>query len=103
VYNDTTRGYFTYDQMTRVDGELFLACWEHDARWANMLTEEYLRTIDPDLAGGVKSVVSYTVSAINNLIRRCRDEYDCNIVKMVQDLKPKGGEEPPLPQIDLWI
>jgi len=93
VSNDTTVPSYSVNQMTPADGDLFLTCWEHDVRWTETLITEYLYTVDRSTAEGIKSVMSHTASSVTSLIHQCRDEYNCNVPRMIRELREQMVKE----------
>ncbi|MFH1328434.1 MAG: radical SAM protein, partial [Candidatus Bathyarchaeota archaeon] len=78
---------FTVEKMTEKQGELFLTCWEHDLKWSEMLMAEYVSSCEDSVTGGLKSIMSFTVSSVTELLHKCRDEYHSNIPAMIRDYK----------------
>jgi len=87
VSSDNPAESFTADKLTEKQGELFLTCWEHDLKWSQLLTDEYVRKTGSSTAEGIRDIMAMTVSAITRTIHECRDRYHCNIPAMIQDFK----------------
>jgi len=85
---------FKADDMTVKHTMLFLECWEHNLKWAPTLVKEWsnLTIKNPVLRRGLRMVLSYGIRQGEKLIRICRDEYNCNLKKMIEDAR-KGEIE----------
>jgi len=86
-------------EMTHKHSELFLKCWEHNLRWAPVLVEEYSRMSIKGRSAryGLKLVFSYVIKQGEELIRKCRVDYDYNLSALIRDAKSGKINMAPLP------
>ncbi len=78
---------FTLEKMTPTQGELFLDCWEHDLEWGKVLLKEYFVTRKFGVGYGTRLILSYAVKKGMKLIQICREQYDCDVKAMVDDVR----------------
>jgi radical SAM superfamily enzyme YgiQ (UPF0313 family) len=80
---------FTLENMTQKHYELYLKCWEHNLNWASALLEDYTHiAIRGRVAQyGLKFFFSYAIKQMRELIRRCREDYDCDLPAMIRDAR----------------
>ncbi|MEM2936246.1 MAG: hypothetical protein QW231_03620, partial [Candidatus Bathyarchaeia archaeon] len=80
---------FTLEDMTPKRSELFLKCWEHNINWVPTIFEEWAPvTIKSRIVRhGLRFVVSYGINQCKKLIRRCRDDYNYDLLAMIKDIK----------------
>jgi len=78
---------FSVDKMTRKHCELFLKCWEHNLDWGDTLLREYSPTKGRGKGYGIRLVLSYGIKQAKQLIRKCRNDYECNLPAMIRDAR----------------
>ncbi len=89
---------FTLEKMTPKHSELFLKCWEHNFNWIPTFIKEADSILDSRLAKfGLKLVASYAMGYAKKLIRRCREEYNYDLLGMIRDIKNGEIDVTPLP------
>jgi len=76
---------FTVEKMTPKRSELFLKCWEHNIKWGQTLLQEYFLTKSGVKGYGLRFLISYGINQAKKLIQQCKDDYDCDLVAMIQD------------------
>lgn len=98
---------FTLEKMTRVHGEAFIRCWEHNIYWIPEIFNERLKGSIKNriIRRGLNLIVSYGLKKGKELIKRCKEEYDYDIKAMIKDFR-KGTVEvdqiSALPQIQRY-
>ncbi|MGQ9680074.1 MAG: B12-binding domain-containing radical SAM protein [Candidatus Bathyarchaeia archaeon] len=90
-------GSFSIGQMTPKHSELFLKCWEHNLDWSENLLKEHFFTKGRGKGYAARLVFSYGIRQGKKLIRRCRDEYEYDLPRMIRDMKEGGINLAPLP------
>lgn len=85
---------FTLEKMTRMQGEAFVKCWEHNLEWIPEIFNERLRNSIKNniIRIGLNLVISYGLRKGRELIKRCRDEYDYDIKAMIMDFRKERTE-----------
>lgn len=80
---------FSMEKMTPRHLELYLKCWEHDFHWGFDLLEEYSKMSIKSRATryGLKVIFSYVAKIGNELIRKCRHEYNYDLKAILDDYK----------------
>jgi hypothetical protein len=79
---------FNIADITHKQSELFLACWEHNLDWGNTFLKEYFVTKAGFGRGyGIKLVFSYALKQAKNLLKTCKEEYDCDLPAMIRDAR----------------
>jgi len=80
---------FMLENMTNKHYELYLKCWEHNLNWAPALLKDYSRMAIKGKATqyGLKFIFSYGIKEVRELIRRCREDYDCDVPAMIRDIR----------------
>jgi radical SAM superfamily enzyme YgiQ (UPF0313 family) len=76
---------FNIKNMTPKQAELFLKCWEHNIDWGQNLLQEYFLTKSGVKGYGLRFLFSYGSNQAKKLIRRCKEEYNYDIVAMIRD------------------
>jgi radical SAM superfamily enzyme YgiQ (UPF0313 family) len=76
---------FNIKNMTPKQAELFLKCWEHNIDWGQRLMQEYFWTKSGVRGYGLRFLLSYGSKEAKKLIRRCKEEYNYDLVAMIQD------------------
>jgi radical SAM superfamily enzyme YgiQ (UPF0313 family) len=90
---------FTKERMTPVHSELIMKCWEHNFKWIPALLE---KNVCPSIKNrgarlGLKLVASYGIRLVKKIFRICRDDYGCDMRKMIEDVKSGELNITPLP------
>jgi radical SAM superfamily enzyme YgiQ (UPF0313 family) len=93
VSTDKKTKSFTANDLNSSSGELFLTCWEHNLEWADNLLNDYARGYDPNVAVGLKSILTEGMSIAKKYIKECRDKYNSNIALMIRDYREKLANE----------
>lgn len=88
---------FNIETMTPKQTELFLKCWEHNIDWGQTLMQEYFLTNSGIKGYGLKFVFSYGSKQAKNMIRRCKEEYNYDIVTMIKDQQSGKTTIGPMP------
>ncbi|MCW4016941.1 MAG: hypothetical protein NWF06_11265, partial [Candidatus Bathyarchaeota archaeon] len=78
---------FDIKKMTPKQAELFLKCWEHNINWGRNLMQEYFLTKSGVKGYSLRFLFSYGSNQATKLIRRCKEEYNYDLVTMIQDKK----------------
>ena len=76
---------FKIENMTPKQAELFLKCWEHNINWGQTLLQEYFLTKNVVKGYGLRFLFSYGSNQAKKLIRRCKEEYNYDLVAMIRD------------------
>ena len=93
---------FTLENMTPKQAELLLKCWEHNLQWGPVLLREYFLTKKGITRYSLKSIFSYAISQGRRLIKRCRDQYNYDIITMIRDARNRRLDMRPLPINFAW-
>lgn len=88
---------FTIDKITRKQGELFLKCWEHNLGWSDSFLKEYFVTKGWGKGYGLRLVFFYAIKQGKKLIRKCQDDYQCDMPAMIKDAREGRIDVAPLP------
>jgi radical SAM superfamily enzyme YgiQ (UPF0313 family) len=88
---------FSVDKMTRKHSELFLKCWEHNLDWSDTFLKEYFLTKSGVKGYGLRLVFSYAVKQGKKLIKKCQNDYECDIPAMIKDAREGKINVAPLP------
>ena len=88
---------FTIEKMTPNHSELFIKCWEHNLNWSSILLKEYSITQRGVKGYGLRLIFSYAIKQGKELIRKCQNDYDCDIVAMIKDAQEGKTNIAPLP------
>ncbi|MFB3889972.1 MAG: radical SAM protein [Candidatus Bathyarchaeia archaeon] len=88
---------FSVDKLSRKQGELFLRCWEHNLDWSGDFLEEYFVTQGRGKGYGLRLVFSYAIKQAKKLIRKCRDDYECDLPAMIKDAREGKISVAPMP------
>ncbi len=88
---------FTIDKMTRKQGELFLTCWGQNLGWSDTFLKEYFFTKGGGKGYGLRLVFSYAIKQGRKLIRKCEEDYDCDLPAMIRDAREGKISVAPLP------
>jgi radical SAM superfamily enzyme YgiQ (UPF0313 family) len=76
---------FDVNRMTPKQAELFLKCWEHNIGWGQTLMQEYFLTKSGPQGLALRFLFSFGSKEAMKLIQRCKNEYNYDIVTMMQD------------------
>lgn len=89
---------FMAKDMRLKHSELYLKCWEHNVFWASFLLDEYCRiSVKSRVARyGLKILFSHGIKQVENIIRKCKDEYDYDLPTLIRDLKSGKTKAAPL-------
>jgi len=89
---------FTAEDMRLKHSELYLKCWEHNAFWASFLLDEYCRiSVRSRIARyGLKILFAHGLKHVEDVIHKCRDEYDYDLPAMIRDIKCGRTKAAPL-------
>jgi radical SAM superfamily enzyme YgiQ (UPF0313 family) len=88
---------FDIRNMTPKQAELFLKCWEHNISWGQTLMQEYFLTNTGVEGYALKFLFSYACKEANQIIRRCKEEYNYDIPALIRDQRDKKATFGPLP------
>jgi radical SAM superfamily enzyme YgiQ (UPF0313 family) len=88
---------FSVDKMTRKHSELFLKCWEHNLDWSDVFLKEYFLTKNGIKGYGLRLVFSYAIKQGKKLIKKCQNDYECDIQAMIKDAREGKINVAPLP------
>ena len=62
--------------------------WQHNIDWAETFLKEYFVTKASFGKGyAIKLIFSYGLKQAQNLMKRCREEYDYDVPAMIKDAK----------------
>jgi radical SAM superfamily enzyme YgiQ (UPF0313 family) len=88
---------FDINKMTPKQAELFLKCWEHNISWGQRLMQEYFLTNSGAKGYALKFLFTYGCKEANQIIRRCKKEYNYDVAAMIKDRKTGKATVGPLP------
>jgi len=88
---------FSVEKMTPKRSELFLACWEHNLEWGDTFLKEYFVTKGGGKGYALRLVFSYGIKQGKKLIRKCQNDYECDLQAMIKDARQGKINVAPLP------
>jgi radical SAM superfamily enzyme YgiQ (UPF0313 family) len=88
---------FSVEKMTPKRSELFLACWEHNLEWGDTFLKEYSLTKGGGKGYALRLVFSYAIKQGKKLIRKCQNDYECDLQAMIKDARQGKIDVAPLP------
>jgi len=88
---------FSVQKMTPKHSELFLKCWEHNLNWSDTFLKEYFLTKGGEKGYGLRLVFSYAIKQGKKLIRKCQNDYECDLQAMIKDAREGNINVAPLP------
>ena len=78
---------FSVEKMAPKHSELFLKCWEHNLNWGDTFLKEYFLTKSGVKGYGLRLVFSYAIKQGKKLIRKCQNDYECDLPAMIRDAR----------------
>ncbi len=79
---------FKIQNITHIQSELFVACWQHNLDWAETFLKEYFVTKAGFGKGyALRLVLSYGLKQAKSLMKTCKTDYDYNLPAMIKDAR----------------
>ena len=90
---------FTVEMMTPKHTELLVECWQHNLIWAPEIIKEWAQVNirNAVIRHGLLFILLHSIKRVAGLLELCRDEYEYDLLAMINDARNGRIKSPSLP------
>ena len=90
---------FTVEMMTPKHTELLVECWQHNLMWAPEIIKEWAQVNirNAVIRHGLLFILLHSIKRVAGLLELCRDEYEYDLLAMINDARNGRIKSPSLP------